>query len=143
LHDLYGGIVIPEEVRRELIQPGNSNPGAIEVLTEPWITTRSVTNIDQVRSLLQQHDDLDIGEAEAIILALELGADLLLVDEGVGRRVAAELEIPNTGVLGMLLDAKERGMLNAVKPVLDDLIHEAGFYVGSSLYTYILDLAGE
>ena len=78
----------------------------VEAQTEQWISTRSVTNHDTVAELLATYEGLDEAEAEAIVLALELDADLLLIDEGMGRKVADSFDIPYTGLLGGLLDAK-------------------------------------
>lgn len=71
--------------------------------------------------------ELDKGEAEAIALALELGADQVLIDERRGRRIAARLNLRYTGILGILVEAKNRGLISEVKPLLDALIDRAGF----------------
>lgn len=84
---------------------------------------------------------LDAGEAEAIALAVSLGATLL-VDERKGRLVAGELGLRVRGTIGVLLLAASEGHLGAVRPVLDDLI-AAGFHVGPRLYVDALRLAGE
>lgn len=106
LHDLYGSILIPEAVERELSEPGVTNPGATEIQTESWISTQSVGDRSLVVKLIEQNRALDEGEAEAIVLALEVKADLLIIDDGVGRRVAELQNIPITGVIGALLDPK-------------------------------------
>ena len=133
--------MLPSEVRRELTAPGDSNLGAVEVQPLPWLETRSVKSYEQVERLLNMHGALHRAEAEAITLALE--ADLLIIDEGVGRRVAADLQIPITGLLGLLLIAKEQGLIAAVKPMLNDLRAKAGFCISQSLYQAVLDQAAE
>ena len=143
LHALYGQIVIPEAVEHELVIPGVSNPGASEVQSQSWIITQAVLDHSLVTRLLAEHEALDIGEAEAIALTVELKADLLLIDDGVGRRIAKERGLVITDLLGSLLEAKERSIISAVRPVLDDLITVAGFYVAPSLYSYICQLANE
>lgn len=87
--------------------------------------------------------DLDKGEAEAIALAVESEAGLLLMDERRGRRAASRLGIPVVGVLGILVKAKETMLLPAVKPVLDDLRSKAGFRVSRQLYERVLQEVGE
>ena len=67
---------------------GSGHPGADEVKTAPWIKMRAVTNRPLVQALRQ---DLDAGEAEAIALALEVGAELLLMDEHLGRETGRHL----------------------------------------------------
>jgi predicted nucleic acid-binding protein len=82
LRRLYGGLLIPEAVWREVVVEGAGQPGAEEVRTASWIETHNVDNEHLVRALRQ---DLDAGEAEAIALALEVEAELyarVLQDEG-------------------------------------------------------------
>jgi predicted nucleic acid-binding protein len=87
--------------------------------------------------------DLDRGEAETIALAVELGADLLLLDEKEGRHVAQRLGLRVVGVGGILLEAKATGAIDVVRPHLDALRQTAGFYLSDSVYRYLLALAGE
>lgn len=91
----------------------------------------------------QKDSDLDADESEAIALALELRSDLLLLDERRGRSIANQLGINVTGLLGVLLVAKQRGCLNAIKPLLHDLSNVAGFWIDRELYRLVLASAGE
>jgi predicted nucleic acid-binding protein len=86
---------------------------------------------------------LDRGEAEAIALALELNADLLLIDERKGRVAASQLGIRVVGILGMLVEAKQRGFVSAIKPIVDDLIRQAGFWIRNDLYNRVLQSVNE
>ncbi|GBF55274.1 hypothetical protein N0824_03151 [Microcystis sp. 0824] len=87
--------------------------------------------------------NLDIGEAEAIALALELKADELLIDERLGRREAVRLGLSITGVLGVLLIAKNRGLIAKVKPIMESLISQANFRISHQLYEEVLQTANE
>lgn len=83
-------------------------------------------------------DELDAGEAEAIALALELKADRLLIDERLGRQVAQRLGVSVTGLLGVLVAAKQVNLIAELKPILDNLITQAKFWVHPDLYRQIL-----
>jgi len=87
--------------------------------------------------------ELDEGEAEAIALAVVNNADLLLLDERIGRKMASRLGIQFIGVLGIIIHAKQNGHFDKVKPLLDELILKAGFWMTPSLYNYVLTKAGE
>ena len=92
---------------------------------------------------LKQQAKLDNGESEAIILALELKTDLLLIDERRGRAQAQRLGIRITGLLGVLLEGKTRGFVVAVKPLMNKLIENSTFWISQLLYDKILLLAQE
>jgi predicted nucleic acid-binding protein len=86
---------------------------------------------------------LDSGEAEAIALAIELAADLILLDEKEGRAAAGSAGLKVTGVLGVLLRAKLDGLIQAVKPEVDALRTRAHFFVSHRLEQQIIEIAGE
>lgn len=139
IHQLYMTIYIPEAVFRELTSHGNSIPGAKEVVGCSWIKTHKVQNKERVRFL---SGFLDPGESEAIALAQEINADLLIIDEKTGRAHAKTLGLNITGMIGILLLAKERGLILQVKPYLDRLI-ATKFKLSLNLYDQALVLAGE
>jgi hypothetical protein len=140
LHDLYGELTIPEAVWREVVVEGAGQPGADEVKGATWIKRHAVTNRQLVHALQQE---LDAGEAEAIVLASETEAELLLMDERLGRETAQHLGLRYTGLIGVLVEAKRKGLISAVKPHLDALRDAAGFRVSDVLYTRVLQDEGE
>lgn len=81
---------------------------------------------------------LDKGESEAIALAVELKADWTLIDERDARKVAKSLGLKVTGILGILLRAKQVGELESLQPVIDNLINKAGFRIAPELLAQIL-----
>jgi predicted nucleic acid-binding protein len=85
---------------------------------------------------LREH--LDAGEAEAIVLAVERRADILLVDERRGRRTATAAGLTVTGLLGVVARAKRAGLIDLGKPVVDELIKIDGFWIGTDLYAEVL-----
>jgi uncharacterized protein len=143
LQKLYTGIIIPTAVYNEMVKLDKVVPGAVEVQTLPWIKKQSVVNSQRVILVQESQENIDLGEAEAIVLALELKADLLLMDERRGRVVATSYGLQITGLLGVLLQAKRKMLIPSVKMLMDELIEKADFRVSNQLYTIILQSAGE
>lgn len=135
LRQLYGELFIPEAVWQEVVTDGVGQPGAVEVKTATWVKVQSVTNPLLVRALRQE---LDAGEAEAIVLALEMGSELLLMDERLGREVAQYLGLHYIGLIGVLIEAKHKGVISAVRHHLDELRNVAGFRIRDALYVRVL-----
>lgn len=140
LEALFGELFVPRAVWDEIVERGAGKPGSAEIRAAAWVKVGSVANTPLVR-VLQQY--LDAGEAEAIALALEMDADLLLMDERLGRSTAHHLGLKLIGVIGILVLAKERDHLAAIKPELDYLRQVAGFYISESLYQRVLQDTGE
>ena len=82
---LYGEVLIPFAVYRELTDSKRDLPPAIDLASMPWLIVAAAADQNRVQEL---RENLDPGEAEAVVLATELRADLLLVDERRGRRTA-------------------------------------------------------
>ena len=108
LHSLFDNIIIPCAVYNEVVLEGAGRPGVKEVKFASWIIKTEVTNKLAV-SLLES--DLDYGESEAIVLAKELNADYLLVDERKARRIIRNSGIKVMGTLGVLGLAVKNGLL--------------------------------
>ena len=140
LPSLYRQVVVPAAVYEELTASKSDLPPAIDLDSMPWLIVATASDRKQVQDL---REHLDAGEAEAIILAVERRADLLLVDERRARRTAIARGITVTGLLGVVAQAKRAGLIDLAKPVLDELIHVARFWIGSDLYTEVLAELGE
>lgn len=143
LEQLYSHVVIPTAVYSEMVGVDKVVPGAVEVQSLPWIKTQAVTDFQQVTDLQESQENIDLGEAEAIVLALELKADLLLIDERRGRAVATSYRLNVTGLLGVLLQAKRNNLIPSVKPLMDQLIEQADFRVSNQLYALVIQSANE
>ncbi|MBL1174732.1 DUF3368 domain-containing protein [Pantanalinema sp. GBBB05] len=143
LQRLYTRIIIPVAVYDEMVNVGKPVPGATEVRTLSWIQTQAVVDRQRVNTIRESEENIDLGEAEAIILALEIKTDLLLMDERRGRLVATSYGLQVTGLLGVLVQAKRNSLIQSVKPLLDQLIDQADFRVSDQLYTTILQIANE
>lgn len=140
LRALYQRVLIPPGVAAELQAGDSAGIHAELVASAGWIEIRPVADQAAVEVLLQ---NLDQGEAESIVLAGETQADLLLMDEKIGRAIASERGIRTIGLLGALVMAKRSGVISTVKPVLDALVDDAGFWVGQALYAEVLHESGE
>lgn len=141
LRQLYVTIIIPLAVYNEMVAVDKIVPGAIEIQTFGWVQTQLVVDAQRVIDIQANQDDIDLGEAEAIILALEVKADLLLMDERRGRALAINYGLNVTGLLGVLLQAKRNGLIPAVKPLIDQLIKTADFRVSGQLYATVIQTA--
>jgi predicted nucleic acid-binding protein len=140
LQALFDEIYVAEGVVAELSAPGNTWPGAVEVEKAHWIRVEQVNNRSLVDALRL---DLDFGEAETIALAIQLQAGLVLLDEHTGRRAAQYLNLTVMGVVGLFMRSKKLGLLDEVRPQLDNLREHAGFYLSQSVYEHALQLADE
>ena len=136
---LYSEVIIPTAVYQELLDSGVEDPAVLAIQTLDWIQVCPVTNAVLFQSL---QASLDAGEAEAIVLAVELAADRLLMDERRGRQQAMQAGLKVTGLLGVLLAAKQQSVIATAQPILDALIAN-GFWVRDELYAETLRLAGE
>ena len=87
-------------------------------------------------------DEIDLGEAETIVLAHELGADWVLMDEKKGRRKLTEMGLPKIGTVGILLKAKQVGLLTVIRPELEQL-HQHGFSISQTVIDAVLRQADE
>ena len=132
LQRLFSDIIIPNEVYEELVVYENHR---IIIESIDWITVISVSDTEKVELLKQ---DLDAGEAEAIVLAKELNCDFLLIDERKGREIAQSQNIKITGLLGILIQAKRRGFIPLLRPLLEKLVNQIGFRVNRNLFEHIL-----
>ncbi|MGB0839997.1 MAG: DUF3368 domain-containing protein [Chitinophagales bacterium] len=137
LHALFGTITIPQSVFQELAYYEKQER---IVSGCNWIIVKKVGNRKDVKQLSKY---LDLGEAEAIVLAKEYQADLLIIDERRGRNAAKEEGVEIIGLLGILVRAKQAGHIVVLRPLLDKLIDEIGFRVSRRLYRIVLDTVGE
>ena len=140
LRQLFETVVIPKAVYEEICIKGKDKPGDKEVRQSQWIRVNTCENQELAEKLSLI---LDKGEAEAIALAIQLSSDLLLIDEKMGKRVARQYHLDTVGLLGVLLEAKQRGLLGSVTNVMSRLRTEANFRIGDDLFEEVRRIAGE
>jgi hypothetical protein len=137
LRQQFGQVQIPPAVLDEL-KIDEERPGSQPIqsaIAAGWIQVQPVSNQPLVQLLRQT---LDGGEAEAITLALELQAEWTLLDERDGRKVAKSLGLQVTGILGILLRAKQSGKFSCLQPVIEALTQKAGFRIAPELLAKVL-----
>jgi len=139
LQKFFSRVYIPQGVYDEVVTEGGERFGAQEVSHAAWISLVEVKDKLAVEVLA---DDLGKGESETIVLARELGANWVLVDERLARRKLDVLGIPTIGTLGILLKAKEVGLLQALSPAVEQL-RTRGFRLSRRVYEDVLRTAGE
>jgi predicted nucleic acid-binding protein len=139
LPKLFDQIYIPQSVYEEVVLEGEKRFGAAEVQEASGIETVQVKDRLAVEVL---EDELGRGESETIVSAGEMSADWVLVDERLARRKLDSLGIRTIGTLGILLKAKELGLLPTIKPDVEKL-RTRGFRLSRRLYEDVLRLAGE
>jgi predicted nucleic acid-binding protein len=139
LSALYTTILVPEAVWREVTEAGAGRPGARELLATSW-TTRVPLDPPPDRLLTEE---LGAGEAEAIALAVQREAQLLLMDDRRARRVAElAYRLRVKGAAGILVAAKRRGLIAAVRPLFE-LMRVHGYYLSPRLIERACHEAGE
>lgn len=140
LRQFFGELFIPKAVYDEVVVSGREEGGAKrEVSAADWIKVVLVADQLAVEVLL---DDLDRGEAEVIVLAREINADWSLMDEKKGRRKLAQLGMKKIGTIGILLGAKQAGLLESVASEIEQL-RETGFSISQQVVERVLHQANE
>ena len=136
LHQLYGSIIIPPAVKAELI----GEPEKSAVTNSPWIVVKQPISHEERKRDFRAR--LHAGEVEVMILAEELGADLVIMDDYAAKKTAKFMGMKTTGTLGILIQAKRRGLIQEVKPLMEAVISQ-GLYVSEKIQRLVLREAGE
>jgi len=136
----FGKVLIPRKVFEELLLLRQFGRDITALLNADWIEVKATSNMERYSDILQH---LDPGEAEAIVLAEELDADFLLIDDLKGRKFAENLGLVVVGSVGILIQAKEKGVISDVKPYLEKLVSEAGAWISGALYDFVLKQVNE
>ena len=138
LRELYTEITIPEAVFQEVTAKNDSVKRKI-LENGAWIHVQSVSDtIDRRMYKAKLHD----GEVEVMILAQEIKADLVIIDDNAARKTAIYLGLPLTGTVGVLLRAKAEGLVPKVMPIVDSM-EQNGLYYGSVLKEWVRSQAKE
>ncbi|MEX2427157.1 MAG: DUF3368 domain-containing protein [Bacteroidales bacterium] len=137
LKDLYSEIFVPFAVYQE-IEAGRSKSYYQDLKKIDWIKIVDIQDKNSLKYFL----DLDAGEAEAIVLATELGAGLIIIDEKLGRFHAKHAGLKVTGTIGLLIKSKNQGIIKSLKPLLLELTDKE-VWIGEKLLEEILKQVNE
>jgi len=139
LKEIFSKIFIPEEVFKEVVERGKGKPGSKIIKEAAWIEVKPVKDKIQVSFLL---GSLEKGEAEVLVLAKELEADLILLDEEKARKSAVIAGFQIMGLLGLFILAKNLGLIYEVRPLVDELMIKK-FRISDKIIKKTLKKVGE
>jgi len=138
LESMYKDIYMPEHVGDEIIAGGIDSVGVKELKTSSWLKIEKVRDKEKVELLYE----LDKGEAEVIILAKEQNIRNVLIDEKIARQQAKVLGLEVIGTLGLLLKAKNKGLISSIRPSINKIL-DNGIWIHDEIVKGILNEAGE
>ncbi len=134
----FSDITVPQQVWSELTE-GEDGLDALRALRDDEFLR--VVEVERSDLFVEVFHELDRGETAAICYAVEHDADLVLLDERDGRRVARRHDLDVTGVIGVLLRGAKNGAVDLEAEL--DALREAGFWISDDLYEHVLSEAGE
>ena len=137
MREQFTTVTTPKGVLEEL-RVGENLPGSkkiLDALDAKWLQVEEIQDSAMLRILKRE---LDAGEAEAMALALENSAKWVLLDESEARRIAKNLELKVTGVLGILLRACRQKRISSLRTEMERLRENAGFYISDRLFEDLL-----
>jgi len=139
LEQLFGDVEIPQAVHRELLAKSGPESARLDRALASFVQVKTLPDFAvAVKSATLR---LAPGEQQAVALAHELRT-LLVMDERLGRAAGRRLGLSVTGSVGVLIRAKERGLVAAVRPLLDG-IRQRGYWLSDALVDAAAKLAGE
>lgn len=136
LDQIFGQVVVPEGVYNEATQPNKKQASQLTTYLKDKIRKVDMQNYVFLDGFA------DAGETEAMILYKQISADKLLIDDRRGRNIATLNQIETIGSLGVLLVAKQRGLIDQIAPLLRQL-DQSDIYLSKQLIATVLELANE
>jgi predicted nucleic acid-binding protein len=131
LKDIFQEIIIPQAVYEEIKAKQGYGYNEVDL---SFIKVQAIQNTEQEKFLLEQ---LEAGEAQAIVLSKEINADNTIIDENIGYTIAKESGLNVIRTLSILLKAKETNIISEVKPLLDELISKGRWYSNHVYYSFL------
>jgi len=135
LKNLFAEIIVADKVYEEVVVQGAGKSGSDEVRNADWIKRQSVSDQAAVQKL---RDDtlLDAGESETLVLATELSAGLVLLDDRKARRVAVKMKVKRVGTIAIILMAYKRGLIPDLPSVLQKARQKA-FRINERVFKHL------
>ncbi len=140
LESLFGEIMVPFHVWDEVVTKAGKYETSQIIKSAKFIKLGKAKDELLYKTLLV---DINRGEAEAIVFALEINADLIILDEKEARNFAEYYGLNFTGTIGCLLKAKEKGIIENLKPVLEDIKFKGNFWLSDDVCNRAIELAKE
>ena len=139
LTELFSEVLIPQEVYNETVVNGKNSDVLNAVKANSKFKILAATNIILMEFL---NDHLDKGESEVIALAKEVGVTTVVIDEAKGRKIARRHGLNVIGSLGILVLAKNKGLISHIKECIEQM-ERYGIRIGNDLKAQVLQMAGE
>lgn len=139
-HSMFDKIHIPPAVKQEIEAGFSDNMTWRKCLNDGFFMIQEVKNQWISDQLIEK---LHAGEAEALCVCMENNSKLCLLDDKDAREIAVKNNIPVTGTLGILIQAKKRNQIESVKHYMDELKNHHHFWISNAIYLKILRLSGE
>jgi predicted nucleic acid-binding protein len=138
LRTQFSEVTVPRSVWDELTEGKEGLEALRELRDDDFL---DIVDVERSDLFVEVFHELDLGETAAICYAVEHGADLVLLDERDGRRVARRHDLDVTGVIGVLLRGAKNGNVDLEEEL--DALREAGFWISDDLYEQVLSETAE
>jgi predicted nucleic acid-binding protein len=139
LQQMFSSVAIPPAVHRELLAKSSAEVSRLDAALMQFIEVVAEPKLPPAVKIVTNH--LDAGEQQAIALAYARNTTLI-IDERLGRQAARQLGLTVTGSTGILIEAKRRGHIQSIRPLLE-AAREQGYWLSDELITIATKLAGE
>lgn len=140
LHKMYQEIIIPQAVFHEVTKKNDIAGKAVQAACQDWI---KVEAIKDMREYAMYRAKLHAGEVEVMIIAQQSPkADLIILDDMAARKTAEFLGLPLSGTIGVLIKAKQKGIIPEVMPIIEEM-EKSGFFISIKVKSMIANKTGE
>ncbi|MDF5719309.1 MAG: DUF3368 domain-containing protein [Rhizonema sp. PD37] len=134
LNKLFDQVFVPLAVYQEVVIQGSGQPGSAELASIKWIQVQAPRTSSIIEPLLL---GLDKGELQVLLLAQEIQADWVIIDERLGRRIARAMNLPVKGTVGIMLAAYHAGLVSKTQALeAIQQLRKQGIRISSQVITW-------